>query len=58
VFIFTILRGRIWAGHAKKGSVGLEEGAGVEIIEVLAIVALDALDRDAKLCAYIGEKIG
>jgi hypothetical protein len=46
------------AGHAKKGSVGLEEGAGVEIIEVLAIVALDALDRDAKLCAYIGEKIG
>ena len=38
-------------------TVGKEEGTGARVIELTAVVALDALDGDAKLCAHVGEKV-
>ena len=38
--------------------MGEEERAGLRIVEFLAVVALDALDGGAKLCASMSKKIG
>jgi hypothetical protein len=38
--------------------MGKEERAGRGVIKLAAIVALDGLYGGAKLCAYIGEKMG
>ena len=54
---FTILLGGVWTRHAEGNTVGEEERAGLGIVEFTAIVALDALDGGAKLCANISKKI-
>jgi len=54
---FTILLGGVWTRHAEGNTVGEEEHAGLGIVEFTAIVALDALDGGAKLCANISKKI-
>jgi len=56
-FGFTVLRRGVGAGHAQVDTVGKEEGTGARVIELTAVVALDALDGDAKLCAHVGEKV-
>jgi hypothetical protein len=38
-------------------TVGKEEGTGARVIELTAVVTLDALDGDTKLCAHVGEKV-
>lgn len=57
-FSFTVLGGGVGAGHAQVDAMGQEEHAGAEIIELATIVALNALDGGAKLCADIGKEIG
>jgi hypothetical protein len=37
--------------------MGRKERAGVEVVELATIIALQPLDRDAKLGADMGEKI-
>jgi hypothetical protein len=56
-FSFTILCGSVRARHAKENAMGRKERASVEIVELATIIALQPLDRDAKLGADIGEKI-
>ena len=55
---FTVLRRSVVAGHAETNSVGLEERAGSEIIELATVVALNSLDGGTKLRAHVGEKDG
>jgi hypothetical protein len=57
-FSFAVLRGGIGAGHAKENSVGLEEGASGEVIELVAVVALYALNGDTELGTDVSKKIG
>jgi hypothetical protein len=56
-FSFTILCGSVRARHAKENAMGRKERAGVEVVELATIIALQPLDRDAKLGADMGEKI-
>ena len=38
-------------------AVSKEEGTGTRVIELAAIVALNSLDGDAKLCAHVREEV-
>ena len=53
---FTVLRRSVGACHAEMDSMGLEERAGSEIIELAPVVTLNSLDGGTKLRAYVGEK--
>ena len=56
-FSFTVLGRSVWAGHAQLDAVSEEEGAGTRVIELAAIVALNSLDGDTKLCAHVREEV-
>ena len=54
---FTVLRRGAWAWHTEMDAMGEEEGAGVEVVKLATIIALDVLDGGAKLRTYIGEEV-
>ena len=54
---FTILGGGAGTGHAQMGTVCEEEHAGIGVVELAAIVALDCLDDGAELGLHIGKEI-
>jgi hypothetical protein len=54
---FTVLLRGVWAGHAENGTVGEEERASQGVVKLMAIVALDGLDRGAKLRAHMSKKV-
>jgi hypothetical protein len=56
-FGLAILLGPIGARHAKCNTVREEERAGHGIIKFTTVVALDALDGGAKLCAHVSKEI-
>ena len=41
----------------KVNAMGQEESAGAEVVELAAVVTLDSLNGDPKLCANISKKI-
>jgi hypothetical protein len=55
-FSFTILRRGVGVGHAKVNAMGQEERANGEVIKLAAIITLNSLDGDTKLCAHIGKR--
>ena len=57
VLCFTVLLRGVGARHAEDCTLGEEECAGRGVIELAAIVALDGLNRGAKLCAHISKKV-
>jgi hypothetical protein len=50
------LRQSVGARHTKLDVVGVEESAGTMVVEFVAIIALDALNVNAKLCGDIGKE--
>jgi hypothetical protein len=52
---FTILRRSIGAGHPQNHPMSGEECSRADIIELMAIVALNYFDGAAKLCGDKGE---
>jgi hypothetical protein len=54
---FTVLLRGVWARHAEDYTLGKEERVGQGVIELVAIVALDGLNRGAKLCAHISKNV-
>lgn len=57
-FSFTVLGRSVGTRHAKVNAVGQEECAGAEVVELAAVVALNSLNGDPKLCADISKKEG
>jgi hypothetical protein len=57
-FRFPVLLRSIWTQHAECNTVGEEERVGLTIVEFTTVIALDALDGGAKLCANMSKKIG
>lgn len=49
----TILLGCVWAQHAQANTVGKKECVSQGLIEFMAVIALDCLDRGAKMHAHI-----
>jgi hypothetical protein len=51
----------LWRGmgarHAESDTMGSKERAGGGVIELTAIIALDAFDGDTKLSGHIGEEL-
>ena len=49
--------GRVGARHAQVYAISQEERAGIGVVKLLAVVALDCLDGDAELGLHISEKV-
>ena len=47
----------VWARHAQVDAMCQKERAGVGVVKLFAIVALDCLDCDSKLSLHMSEKM-
>jgi len=57
VLSFTILGGGAGIGHAQMGTVCEEERAGIGVVELAAIVALNCLDGGAELSRHMEKEV-
>ena len=55
---FTVLDGRVGAGHAQVDAIGQQESAGTRVVKLFAVVALNGLDGGVELGAHISKEIG
>jgi hypothetical protein len=56
-FSFTVLGRGVRARHVEVDAMRGEESAGAEVVKLAAIVALNPLNGDSKLCTNIGKEI-